>query len=170
MGQGSVTPCRKAGLSSAAKLKIDERVAVFRMLDGQEVEPNLAEKLRPTYQKLRDKIDERAEQLISLGMLKGENAKENYIKYSYSQYYDKNGVSSKSFSIGKLKARDEDLSYEDRVQLGLIEDAAIAVTQTLNSQNSQIQKAILFKSLADEYAVVQPKDGYVKVSDESVGG
>ena len=155
---------------SLVKLKIDERVALFRMLDGQEVEPNLAEKLRPTYQKLRDKIDERAEQLISLGMLKGENAKENYIKYSYSQYYGKNGVSSKSFSIGKLKARDEDLSYEDRVKLGLIEDAAIAVTQTLNSQNSQIQKAILFKSLADEYAVYQPKDGYVKVSDESVGG
>ena len=155
---------------SLVKLKIDERVALFRMLDGQEVEPNLAGKLRPTYQKLRDKIDERAEQLISLGMLKGENAKENYIKYSYSQYYGKNGVSSKSFSIGKLKARNENLSYEDRVQLGLIEDAAIAVTQTLNSQNSQIQKAILFKSLADEYAVDQPKDGYVKVSDESVGG
>ncbi|WP_261518220.1 putative barnase/colicin E5 family endoribonuclease [Campylobacter lanienae] len=155
---------------SLVKLKIDERVALFRMLDGQEVEPNLAGKLRPTYQKLRDKIDERAEQLISLGMLKGENAKENYIKYSYSQYYGKNGVYSKGFGIGKLKARDENLSYEDRVKLGLIEDAAIAVTQTLNSQNSQIQKAILFKSLADEYAVDQPKDGYVKVSDESVGG
>ena len=155
---------------SLVKLKIDERVALFRMLDGQEVEPNLAKKLRPTYQKLRDKIDERAEQLISLGMLKGENAKENYIKYSYSQYYGKNSVYSKGFGIGKLKARDENLSYEDRVKLGLIEDAAIAVTQTLNSQNSQIQKAILFKSLADEYAVVQSKDGYVKVSDESVGG
>lgn len=155
---------------SLVKLKIDERVALFRMLDGQEVEPNLAEKLRPTYQKLRDKIDERAEQLISLGMLKGENAKENYIKYSYSQYYDKNGVSSKGFGIGKLRGRDENLSYEDRVQLGLIEDAAIAVTQTLNSQNNQIQKAILFKNLANEYAVDQPKDGYVKVSDESVGG
>lgn len=152
------------------KLKIEERVALFRMLDGQEVEPNLAGKLRPTYQKLRDKIDERAEQLISLGMLKGENAKENYIKYSYSQYYDKKDRAVGGFGIGKLRARDENLSYEDRVKLGLIEDAAIAVTQTLNSQNSQIQKAILFKSLADEYAVVQPKDGYVKVSDESVGG
>ncbi|MCR8679616.1 MULTISPECIES: DUF3519 domain-containing protein [Campylobacter] len=155
---------------SLVKLKIDERVALFRMLDGQEVEPNLAEKLRPTYQKLRDKIDERAEQLISLGMLKGENAKENYIKYSYSQYYGKKDASLGGFGIGKLRGRDENLSYEDRVQLGLIEDAAIAVTQTLNSQNNQIQKAILFKSLADEYAVVQPKDGYVKVSDESVGG
>ena len=154
---------------SLVKLKIDERVALFRMLDGQEVEPNLAEKLRPTYQKLRDKIDERAEQLISLGMLKGENAKENYIKYSYSQYYDKKDGSF-GFGIGKLRGRDENLSYEDRVQLGLIEDAAIAVTQTLNSQNNQIQKAILFKSLADEYAVEEPKDGYVKVSDESVGG
>ena len=155
---------------SLVKLEIDERVALFRMLDGQEVEPNLAGKLRPTYQKLRDKIDERAELLIKLGMLKGQNAKENYIKYSYSQYYDKNSVSPKGFSIGKLKARNEDLSYEDRVKLGLIEDAAIAVTQTLNSQNNQIQKAILLKSLADEYAVDQPKDGYVKVSDESVGG
>lgn len=155
---------------SLVKLKIDERVALFRMLDGQEVEPNLAEKLRPTYQKLRDKIDERAEQLISLGMLKGENAKENYIKYSYSQYYDKKDGSFGGFGIGKLRGRDENLSYEDRVKLGLIEDAAIAVTQTLNSQNSQIQKAILFKSLADEYALDQPKDGYVKVSDESVGG
>ncbi|WP_096027423.1 PBECR2 nuclease fold domain-containing protein [Campylobacter lanienae] len=155
---------------SLVKLEIDERVALFRMLDGQEVEPNLAGKLRPTYQKLRDKIDERAEQLISLGMLKGENAKENYIKYSYSQYYDKKDGSFGGFGIGKLRARDENLSYEDRVKLGLIEDAAIAVTQTLNSQNSQIQKAILFKSLADEYAVEEPKDGYVKVSDESVGG
>lgn len=155
---------------SLVKLKIDERVALFRMLDGQEVESNLAGKLRPTYQKLRDKIDERAELLIKLGMLKGQNAKENYIKYSYSQYYDKNSVSSKGFSIGKLKARNEDLSYEDRVKLGLIEDGAIAVTQTLNSQNNQIQKAILLKSLADEYAIDQPKDGYVKVSDESVGG
>lgn len=155
---------------SLVKLKIDERVALFRMLDGQEVEPNLAGKLRPTYQKLRDKIDERAELLIKLGMLKGQNAKENYIKYSYSQYYDKKDVASKGFSIGKLKARNEDLSYEDRVKLGLIEDAAIAVTQTLNSQNNQIQKAILLKSLADEYAIDQPKDGYVKVSDESVGG
>ncbi|WP_086235973.1 LPD23 domain-containing protein [Campylobacter devanensis] len=155
---------------SLVKLKIDERVALFRMLDGQEVEPNLAGKLRPTYQKLRDKIDERAEQLISLGMLKGENAKENYIKYSYSQYYGKKDGSLGGFGIGKLRGRDENLSYEDRVKLGLIEDAAIAVTQTLNSQNSQIQKAILFKSLADEYAVEEPKDGYVKVSDESVGG
>ncbi|WP_096013520.1 PBECR2 nuclease fold domain-containing protein [Campylobacter lanienae] len=155
---------------SLVKLKIDERVALFRMLDGQEVEPNLAEKLRPTYQKLRDKIDERAEQLISLGMLKGENAKENYIKYSYSQYYDKKDGSFGGFGIGKLRARDENLSYEDRVKLGLIEDAAIAVTQTLNSQNNQIQKAILFKNLANEYAVEEPKDGYVKVSDESVGG
>lgn len=155
---------------SLIRLEIDERVALFRMLDGQEVEPNLARKLRPTYQKLRDKIDERAELLIQLGMLKGQNAKENYIKYSYMQYYDKKDVASKSFSIGKLKARNEDLSYEDRVKLGLIEDAAIAVTQTLNSQNNQIQKAILLKSLADEYAIDQPKDGYVKVSDESVGG
>ncbi|WP_096028747.1 LPD23 domain-containing protein [Campylobacter lanienae] len=155
---------------SLVKLEIDERVALFRMLDGQEVEPNLAEKLRPTYQKLRDKIDERAEQLISLGMLKGENAKENYIKYSYSQYYGKKDGAVGGFGIGKLRGRDENLSYEDRVQLGLIEDAAIAVTQTLNSQNSQIQKAILFKNLANEYAIDQPKDGYVKVSDESVGG
>ena len=155
---------------SLIRLEIDERVALFRMLDGQEVEPNLARKLRPTYQKLRDKIDERAELLIKLEMLKGQNAKENYIKYSYMQYYDKKDVASKGFSIGKLKARNEDLSYEDRVKLGLIEDAAIAVTQTLNSQNNQIQKAILLKSLADEYAVDQPKDGYVKVSDESVGG
>lgn len=155
---------------SLVKLKIDERVALFRMLDGQEVEPDLAKKLRPTYQKLRDKIDERAELLIKLGMLKGENAKENYIKYSYSQYYGKKDASLGGFGIGKLRARDENLSYEDRVKLGLIEDAAIAVTQTLNSQNNQIQKAILFKSLADEYALDQPKDGYVKVSDESVGG
>ncbi|ARR00348.1 hypothetical protein [Campylobacter porcelli] len=155
---------------SLVKLEIDERVALFRMLDGQEVEPNLAGKLRPTYQKLRDKIDERAEQLISLGMLKGENAKENYIKYSYSQYYGKKDGAVGGFGIGKLRGRDENLSYEDRVQLGLIEDAAIAVTQTLNSQNSQIQKAILFKNLANEYAIDQPKDGYVKVSDESVGG
>ncbi|MBP3676498.1 MAG: hypothetical protein J6I71_08480 [Campylobacter sp.] len=155
---------------SLVKLKIDERVALFRMLDGQEVESNLAGKLRPTYQKLRDKIDERAELLIKLGMLKGQNAKENYIKYSYMQYYDKNSVSSKGFSIGKLKARNEDLSYEDRVKLGLIEDAAIAVTQTLNSQNNQIQKAILLKSLADEYAIDQPKDGYTLIPDESVGG
>ncbi|WP_096021567.1 hypothetical protein [Campylobacter lanienae] len=155
---------------SLVKLEIDERVALFRMLDGQEVEPNLAEKLRPTYQKLRDKIDERAEQLISLGMLKGENAKENYIKYSYSQYYGKKDGAVGGFGIGKLRARDENLSYEDRFKLGLIEDAAIAVTQTLNSQNSQIQKAILFKNLANEYAIDQPKDGYVKVSDESVGG
>ena len=100
---------------SLVKLKIDERVALFRMLDGQEVEPNLAGKLRPTYQKLRDKIDERAELLIKLGMLKGQNAKENYIKYSYSQYYDKKDVASKGFSIGKLKARNEDLSYEDSI-------------------------------------------------------
>ena len=149
------------------KLKIEERVALFRMLDGQEVEPNLSQKLRPIYEKLRDKIDERAEQLISLGALKGENAKENYIKYSYSQYYSDG---SKGFGIGKLKARNESLSYEDRVKMGLIEDAAVAVTQTLNSQNNQIQKAILFKNLADEYGVNQPKDGYVKVSDESVGG
>lgn len=155
---------------SLVKLKIDERVALFRMLDGQEVESNLAGKLRPTYQKLRDKIDERAELLIKLGMLKGQNAKENYIKYSYSQYYDKKDVASKGFSIGKLKARNEDLSYEDRVKLGLIEDAAIAVTQTLNSQNNQIQKAILLKSLADEYAIDQPKDGYTLIPDESVGG
>lgn len=155
---------------SLVKLKIDERVALFKMLDGQEVEPNLAGKLRPTYQKLRDKIDERAELLIKLGMLKGQNAKENYIKYSYSQYYGKKDGALGGFGIGKLRARDENLSYEDRVKLGLIEDAAIAVTQTLNSQNNQIQKAILLKSLADEYAVDQPKDGYVKVSDESVGG
>ncbi|MBQ7135381.1 hypothetical protein [Campylobacter sp.] len=155
---------------SLVKLKIDERVALFRMLDGQEVESNLAGKLRPTYQKLRDKIDERAELLIKLGMLKGQNAKENYIKYSYMQYYDKKDVASKGFSIGKLKARNEDLSYEDRVKLGLIEDAAIAVTQTLNSQNNQIQKAILLKSLADEYAIDQPKDGYTLIPDESVGG
>ncbi|WP_086256456.1 hypothetical protein [Campylobacter vicugnae] len=155
---------------SLVKLEMDERVALFRMLDGQEVEPNLAGKLRPTYQKLRDKIDERAELLIKLGMLKGQNAKENYIKYNYSQYYGKKDGSLGGFGIGKLRGRDENLSYEDRVKLGLIEDAAIAVTQTLNSQNSQIQKAILFKSLADEYAVDQPKDGYVKVSDESVGG
>lgn len=155
---------------SLVKLEIDERVALFRMLDGQEVESNLAGKLRPTYQKLRDKIDERAELLIKLGMLKGQNAKENYIKYSYMQYYDKNSVSSKGFSIGKLKARNEDLSYEDRVKLGLIEDGAIAVTQTLNSQNNQIQKAILLKSLADEYAIDQPKDGYTLIPDESVGG
>ncbi|MBR2149745.1 MAG: hypothetical protein IJ965_10045, partial [Campylobacter sp.] len=155
---------------SLVKLEIDERVALFRMLDGQEVEPNLAGKLRPTYQKLRDKIDERAELLIKLGMLKGQNAKENYIKYSYSQYYGKKDGALGGFGIGKLRARDENLSYEDRVKLGLIEDAAIAVTQTLNSQNNQIQKAILLKSLADEYAIDQPKDGYVKVSDESVGG
>lgn len=163
----STKDANKIALWLRDELSEADSINLTRVLGGDMELKDLPPHLTETYKMMRSKLDANTKQLIDLGALDEANAMENYLKRYYSQYLkDKGGFGIK---LGKFFAR-KNLSHEDRVKLGLIEDADFVVSNTLLEQRKQILKAKLLKQLSDEVAIDEAKDGYVRVSDESAGG
>lgn len=161
------------------ELSDEDSITLTRVLSGDMDKANLPEHLKATYKMFRGKLDDNTKLLVKYGALDEQNVMDDYLKRYYSKYLDdtaglKDRFASKfSGKLGEYFKR-KDLSHEQRVELGLIEDADFVISNTLLEQRKQILKAKLLKQMADELSIPEPKDGfkegYKRVSDATVGG
>lgn len=146
---------------------------LFNALDGKIAKADLPQELQATYQKLRDTIDNNANELIKAGALKQENKLTDYIGHYYDEYMQ-NERSKISRTLGKFYAR-KDLSEAQKRALGLRTDISFVVANTLAKQRTQLLKARALEGIAnrfglDEIPAAAKQGQYVRISDETVGG
>ncbi len=146
---------------------------LFNALDGKIAKADLPQELQATYQKLRDTIDNNANELIKAGALKQENKLTDYIGHYYDEYMQ-NERGKISRTLDKFYAR-KDLSEAQRRALGLRTDISFVVANTLAKQRTQLLKARALEGIANRFGLDEIPAGarqgqYVRISDETVGG
>ena len=159
------------------KLSLGNRKAMFKALDGEMDPEELAEHVRPLYEKVRKTIDDGAQALVDAGALESKNVIKDYIKHYYKKHMDEakeNSRIAKALRQSKFFARKQ-MSWEQKQLRQIEDDAAFAVTNTILEQKKQLLKAQTLKLFADKFAKDAPPEGaeglkWVKMSDESAGG
>ena len=159
------------------KLSLENRKAMFKALDGEMDPEELAEHVRPLYEKVRKTIDDGAQALVDAGALESKNVIKDYIKHYYKKHMDEakeNSRIAKALRQSKFFARKQ-MSWEQKQLREIEDDAAFAVTNTILEQKKQLLKAQTLKLFADKFAKDAPPEGaeglkWVKMSDESAGG
>jgi len=142
---------------------------LVKALNGDLNPLSLDKNTKIVYELMRSKIDENASQLVSLGILKEQNSIKHYLKRFYKQHNDEKSFFSKMYFNQRLKKR-KNLSYDERVAMGMIEDASIVIPKTLSEQRIQILKANILSVLAKKFAKETEFKNSIKVSDETMGG
>lgn len=140
---------------------------LVRALNGDMAPQDLPGELMPLYGKFRSTIDKNADQLVELGVLDEKNKIEHYLKRYYKQYLE-DGHRGSSLAYKKLKAR-KDLTQDERLALGMMEDADFVIPQTIAEQNILIEKAKTLKALADQFGSETEFPGAIQISNETVG-
>ena len=159
------------------RLSLESRKAMFKALDGEMDPEELAEHVRPLYEKVRKTIDDGAQALVDAGALESKNVIKDYIKHYYKKHMDEakeNSRIAKALRQSKFFARKQ-MSWEQKQLRQIEEDAAFAVTNTILEQKKQLLKAQTLKLFADKFAKDMPPEGvdglkWVRISDESAGG
>lgn len=159
------------------KLSLENRKAMFKALDGEMDPEELAEHVRPLYEKVRKTIDDGAQALVDAGALESKNVIKDYIKHYYKKHMDEakeNSRIAKALRQSKFFARKQ-MSWEQKQLRQIEDDVAFAVTNTILEQKKQLLKAQTLKLFADKFAKDAPPEGaeglkWVKMSDESAGG
>ena len=167
------------------KLSLESRKAMFKALDGEMDPEELAEHVRPLYEKVRKTIDDGAQALVDdgaqalvdAGALESKNVIKDYIKHYYKKHMDEakeNSHIAKALRQSKFFARKQ-MSWEQKQLRQIEDDAAFAVTNTILEQKKQLLKAQTLKLFADTFAKDAPSEGaeglkWVRISDESAGG
>ena len=159
------------------KLSLENRKAMFKALDGEMDPEELAEHVRPLYEKVRKTIDDGAQALVDAGALESKNVIKDYIKHYYKKHMDEakeNSRIAKALRQSKFFARKQ-MSWEQKQLRQIEDDAAFAVTNTILEQKKQLLKAQTLKLFADKFAKDMPPEGvdglkWVRISDESAGG
>ena len=159
------------------KLSLENRKAMFKALDGEMDPEELAEHVRPLYEKVRKTIDDGAQALVDAGALESKNVIKDYIKHYYKKHMDEakeNSRIAKALRQSKFFARKQ-MSWEQKQLRQIEDDAAFAVTNTILEQKKQLLKAQTLKLFADKFAKDVPPEGaeglkWVRMSDESAGG
>lgn len=159
------------------KLSLENRKAMFKALDGEMDPEELAEHVRPLYEKMRKTIDDGAQALVDAGALESKNVIKDYIKHYYKKHMDEakeNSRIAKALRQSKFFARKQ-MSWEQKQLRQIEDDAAFAVTNTILEQKKQLLKAQTLKLFADKFAKDMPPEGaeglkWVRMSDESAGG
>lgn len=159
------------------KLSLENRKAMFKALDGEMDPEELAEHVRPLYEKVRKTIDDGAQALVDAGALESKNVIKDYIKHYYKKHMDEaneNSRIAKALRQSKFFARKQ-MSWEQKQLRQIEDDAAFAVTNTILEQKKQLLKAQTLKLFADKFAKEMPPEGvdglkWVRISDESAGG
>lgn len=159
------------------KLSLENRKAMFKALDGEMDPEELAEHVRPLYEKVRKTIDDGAQALVDAGALESKNVIKDYIKHYYKKHLDEakeNSRIAKALRQSKFFARKQ-MSWEQKQLRQIEDDAAFAVTNTILEQKKQLLKAQTLKLFADKFAKDAPPEGaeglkWVRMSDESAGG
>ncbi|MDR2081786.1 MAG: hypothetical protein LBP54_07890 [Campylobacteraceae bacterium] len=148
----------------------EDKVALHKALDGNMDPKDLPKHLESLYNNIRKLIDDNANALIKAGALKEKYKIDDYLKRYYKKHYEEKKVFFTSyFNKKKFKAR-KDLTYDERIALEMIEDSSIVVPNTIAEQRTQLVKANFLKQVADRYGVDEEIEGFVRMSDETVGG
>ena len=159
------------------KLSLENRKAMFKALDGEMDPEELAEHVRPLYEKVRKTIDDGAQALVDAGALESKNVIKDYIKHYYKKHMDEakeNSRIAKALRQSKFFARKQ-MSWEQKQLRQIEDDAAFAVTNTILEQKKQLLKAQTLKLFADKFAKDMSPEGaeglkWVRISDENAGG
>ncbi len=141
-------------------------VTLTRALGG-DLEGEVPTHLKGMYEKFRNLIDTNADELVKIGALSEKSKMKDYLKRYYAGYMEEHKKSS--VAMGEVHKR-KDLTLDERLELGMLEDASFVVANTLLEQKKQIGKYKLLKQLADAFSVDEKIDGYVRVSDETMAG
>lgn len=141
---------------------------LFNALDGDLEPTKLPAHVRPLYEKFRAIIDNNAKELIKAGALDKNYAIKDYIKRYYTDAVQQKRASAK-LAIDKLHKR-KNMSYDERIARGMLEDSSFAVSNTLAEQRVQLAKANALKMFADKFGKDEMFDGAVRISDETIGG
>lgn len=146
----------------------EDSKALVHALGGDLDKEELNIKLQPLYERFRSVIDQNANELVSLGVLSEETKIKDYLKRYYAQYIETEKHGS-SLAFAKLHKR-KDLSLDERIALGMMEDADFVIPHTIAEQNILIQKAKLLQKIADTFGVDEEKAGYVKMPETTLTG
>jgi hypothetical protein len=152
------------GLKTLGK---DDNVLLVKALNGDMKAIELNKDLKVFYDKFRAVIDKNANDLVEAGILGEKQQIEHYLKRYYEDYIDNGAVTGGSVAFQKLQKR-KDLTYDERIALGMVEDATFVISNTIAEQNILLQKAKVLQSLADKFGIDEAKDGYVLISNESL--
>lgn len=151
-----------------SELSQDDSADLVRALNGDKDPYTLSQDLKGMYDGLRKMIDDNARELVDLGVLKEQYAIKDYLKRYYKEYID--GISSAKLYFTKRFKERKNLTHDERIALGMLEDASFVIPNTIAEQRIQALKAQILKSIADRFAVDELQDGYTKISDETMGG
>ena len=145
-------------------LSEEDSIALTRALGG---DGEIPKHLQSIYDRFRKVIDQNAKKLVENGALAEESIIKDYLKRYYSDYLESKG----KFSIAMSKVfKRKDLTHEERLELGMLENADFVVANTILEQNIQLKKTKLLKRIADEFAIDEQKEGYTRISDETIAG
>lgn len=155
-------------------LSKEDSALLVKALDGS-LETGLFERpdllspeLNEVYKRLRAIIDKNAKELIEAGLLDPNDKIDDYLKRFYKQHLDDKNIFQK-MTQSKVHKR-KDLSYDERIALGMIEDASFVIPRTIAAQRMQLARGEFLKGIKEMYAKTKPEDEYVYVSDESYEG
>lgn len=149
-------------------LKDEDSQSLVRALNGDMDPASLSNELKGMYDSLRSMIDANAAELVELGVLKEKNAIGDYLKRYYAEHLDGIGR-MRMFFDSKFKAR-KNLTLDERLAMGMIEDASFVIPKTMAEQKIQALKARMLQSIADRFGKEEMEEGYVRVPDDTVGG
>lgn len=149
-------------------LSIEDSKSLVHALGGDVDPGTLSDNLQTLYKRFRAVIDKKADELVELGVLDEKNKMDDYLKRYYKQYVE-DGHSGSSLAYSKLQKR-KDLTMDERIALGMLEDADFVISNTIAEQNIQIEKAKTLKALADKFGKDEEFENSIRISDETVGG
>ncbi|MGP1560480.1 MAG: hypothetical protein ACTTIC_00135 [Helicobacteraceae bacterium] len=151
-----------ATLEALEKKSPDDVKLLVRALNG-EVAPS--EKIKKEYESFRAAIDENAKKLIELGALDPNAAIKDYLKIYYEEHLKEQEAAK--LSLARVFGR-KNLTWEERRALGMLENASV-IADTIKEQKNAIAKANTLKTLAERFGSDEPRENYVRVSDETRG-
>jgi len=158
-----------------SKLDKEESQNLVRVLGGDMDLAELNPKLHNTYNHFRKMIDSHTAALIEAGALDPKYAKEDYVKRFYFEHIrSEDPFYQRIFRSKANKAQHarQDLTLEERIEMGQVEDAAYVVAKTIMEQKDQLSKAKLFNKINEDLAYKGEGDapeGYVLVPDTKLG-
>lgn len=133
------------------------------------IKESLPRHLHDVYDTYRKVIDENAKMLVRAGLLDPDDKIEDYLKRFYKKHRENQNIIQKMTNRGYFKR--QTLSYEDRLALGMIEDASYVISRTIADQRLQLMRANFLKQVDEMYGELKPLgDEYVKVPDERLEG
>lgn len=150
----------------------EDGITLTRALGG-DLKGDIPPHLKELHAMVRAKIDEMSDALVEVGAMAEKSKMENYLKRYYTQYLEESQKAESFFAKGKSMSGEKvfkrkDLTLDQRLELGMVEDAGLVVANTLMDQQKQLSRYKILQQFADAFAVDEMKDGYVRVPDENL--